>query len=105
MPPQFTFWRDRHIAPSFSRGAGWVNPGCLKTDMTSEQAAHLFFQAFAVAALPSPGVRVETDGADKLIEAPPQNKAAAFRPYCFGDRPEQKQPGDSAVRITDGLVL
>ena len=105
MPPQFTLWRYRHIAPRFARCARWVSSRRLKADMTPEQAAHLLFEAFAVAALPSPGVRVEANGADKFIEATAQNKAAAFRPHCFGDRPKQKQPGDGSIRITDGLVF
>ena len=105
MPPQFALWRYSHIAPCLARCARWISPGRLETDVTPEQAAHLVFQAFAVAALPSPGVWVEANGADKLIEATTQNKTAAFRPHCFGNGPKQKQPGDGSIRVADGLVF
>ena len=105
MPPQFALWRYRHIAPCLARCARWIGPRSLKTDVTPEQSAHLLFQAFAVASLPSPGVRVEANGADKLIEATAQNKTAAFCPHCFGNGPKQKQPGDGSIRVTNGLIF
>src|ERR1035437_6542519 len=105
MPPQFTLWRYRHVAPCLARCARWIGPRRLKTDVTPEQSAHLLFQAFAVAALPSPGVRVEANGADKLIEATAQNKRVVFVPHCWGKRQKQRHPGDVSIRETNVFIL